>query len=105
MIPCLFDLVGRQVLSFKDSSLYLAVSSVFPSHKWYPWLFKPLRANNQKVPRGYWKVLENHRLFCDWFMQHYQLNNLEDWYSVTTPQFEEYGSTKQPLICKLFRSC
>lgn len=61
-----------------QGSLHNALSSVFPEHKWCPWMFE-----HQKVPRGYWQHHSNQKHFFDWLGERLGVKQLDDWYKVT----------------------
>jgi hypothetical protein len=64
---------------FYNQSVYNALSSVYPSHKWYPWLFG-------RAPPNYWDNIEHQRHFLDWALKELGFSKLEDWYSIPSEQ-------------------
>lgn len=66
-------------------SLFSALATVYPDHEWLEWMF-------QGVPRGFWKKQENTRRYFEWLGPKLGVKRLEDWYSFTTEDWDQYGS-------------
>lgn len=68
-------------------SLFDALSTVYPTVKWYPWKFK-----HQNVPLGYWSEIANQKKFFDELAEQIGIKNLDDWYGVLSKRLlMEYG--------------
>ncbi len=67
---------------------------------------------DKRVPQGFWDDLENHRRYITWLGQKLKITKLDDWYCVTTRDFQknrgyslinQYGGSSH-VITKLFPS-
>ena len=75
-----------QELESKNISLPQLLSTAFPNHKWYPWLFK-----HHQVPRYFWNSKQNQRWYLEWLRERLNFQSLEDWYSIKHDHFAQYG--------------
>jgi hypothetical protein len=73
----LVDIGGGSLLQeqYKNSPALL-ISSLFPEYEWLPWKFT--------VPRNYWNDVNNQRKFVDWAGKQLKINEMSDWYKITT---------------------
>jgi hypothetical protein len=66
---------GSRLLSYYGSFAN-ALQSIYPEHKWEPWML-------DKVPPGYWDDIKNQRKYFDWLAKQLHIKTPEDWYQVT----------------------
>ena len=78
---------GRALLEkVYEGSLSAALQSVYPEHKWYPWLF-----NKQKLMRGFWNDKQHQKQFLDWLGQELKYEHLDDWYNIRLEDITDNG--------------
>lgn len=65
------------LVDFYKNNLFLALSAVFPEHRWLPWKFSASR-----VPLRFWADEKNQRAFLDWCYTELRMESLDDWYRV-----------------------
>ena len=60
-----------------ENSLFNIVSTVYPQYKWLPWRF-----SNKK--KSFWLDSENWKWFMQFAAKELNLNEMNDWYNVTS---------------------
>lgn len=75
---------GGTLLHQYNSSTLNMLQTLFPEHRWLPWRF-------HYPPRGYWEDLKNQRSAMDWLAAELNIQQMEDWYSVTIKQLCDSG--------------
>ena len=66
-----------------NASAILGVEECFPEYDWKEWLFV-------SAPRKFWHDKANHRRYMDWLGQQLGYRRPEDWYGVTTRDFQQH---------------
>ena len=74
---------GKRILK-RYSSLFDALSSIYPEHDWQ--LF-----GDRKLPSGFWKEIYNQKAFLNWFATKNNIKSFEDWGVVTNSMICEAG--------------
>jgi len=77
---------GKGLINKFDGSLYLLLSSVYPSFDWKPWLFA-------SPPRNLWTTMETKHKFAKHLEQELHLQTPSDWLQVTTEDFIQHGGS------------
>lgn len=73
----IYECGGRGILHhYYSDSLFQALRDIYPTHDWAPWKFA-------RTPRGYWKDIENQRIYFDWLKKQLGYKNMEDWYNLS----------------------
>lgn len=65
------------------SSPAYAVKACFPAYEWQEWLFA-------KVPEAFWQSADNRRRYMTWLGKQLGFRHLDDWYRVTTKDFQRH---------------
>lgn len=65
------------------ASAVVGVKECFPEYDWKEWLFVC-------APRNFWKDKTNHRRYMDWLGRQLGCRRPEDWYGVTTRDFQRH---------------
>jgi hypothetical protein len=60
------------------------LSSLYPQYDWLPWKF-------EKCARYFWDDEKNQRKFLEWAGKQLKINEMSDWYKVTTKHISELG--------------
>jgi len=89
-------LPGNVIASDYNDIIPEMVQAAYPEHNWMRWKFN-------KVPKDWWALRANQRLFVDWLGQALSIIKLEEWYTITSKSFSEHGGTWH-LTCWLFQS-
>eukprot|EP01125_Pyxidicula_operculata_P011832 TRINITY_DN3871_c0_g1_i1.p1 TRINITY_DN3871_c0_g1~~TRINITY_DN3871_c0_g1_i1.p1 ORF type:complete len:468 (+),score=35.99 TRINITY_DN3871_c0_g1_i1:69-1472(+) len=63
----------------KYGSLYDILKAHYPSHTWYPWMFK-------KLSNGYWNNRENRIQYLEYLKEKLNIKSPEDWYNIEENQ-------------------
>ena len=64
----------------------LLLPAVYPEYNWLPWKFF-------KTPKNYWNDDLNKIKFVHYLAKALNINNLEDWYNVTTKDLRKHGAS------------
>ncbi len=72
---------GQRLQHYWHHSAMRAIQDCFPLYDWKPWLFAA-------APDGYWKSRGNRRDYMEWLGERLGFRNLEDWYVVTSRDFD-----------------
>lgn len=75
---------GAGLLQQYNGSLFQALASVYPGHKWDLWKFG-------KAPNGYWEASDNQKVFFEGVATKLGVKELEDWYSVDPMDVKQEG--------------
>lgn len=78
---------SRFVHKHYSASLFKAISTVYPEHKWYPWLF-------HKPPPRLWDDKQTHKNFFDWLGKELKFQQKEDFYKVKASDINWRGGSK-----------
>jgi hypothetical protein len=73
--------VGR-ILDFFGDSLAALLFSAYPEYEWKPWKFL-------HVSRSYWEDMDNQRVCFDTLARDLKLNDLSDWYKVSSADLKD----------------
>jgi hypothetical protein len=65
-------------------SLLDALRSIYPHHRWLPWLFN-------RTPRSFWKDMSNRKEFFDWVASSRGITGMEEWYNVPSQDVAAAG--------------
>jgi hypothetical protein len=66
------------------ASLIVGVKECFPQYDWKEWLF-------QMAPIKFWKDRKNHIRYMRWLGEQLKIKRPEDWYRVTTEDFQRHA--------------
>jgi hypothetical protein len=66
-----------------NASAIVGVQECFPEYDWKEWLFAC-------APRNFWKDKANHRRYMDWLGRQLGYRRPEDWYGVSTRDFQQH---------------
>lgn len=70
--------------SYWRASLIEGVKECFPQYDWKEWLFV-------NAPREFWKDKKNHHRYMQWLGEQLGIRSVEDWYSVSTEDFQKHA--------------
>eukprot|EP01122_Echinamoeba_exundans_P013192 TRINITY_DN5720_c0_g1_i1.p1 TRINITY_DN5720_c0_g1~~TRINITY_DN5720_c0_g1_i1.p1 ORF type:complete len:311 (+),score=40.76 TRINITY_DN5720_c0_g1_i1:75-1007(+) len=73
------------IQNYCGGSFVNALKETYPAHEWQEWRFA-------KVPKGFWKDLDNRKRYFNWVGQQLKLQTREDWYGVTYNQVAGLGA-------------
>jgi hypothetical protein len=68
---------------FWHTSPVHAVKECFPQYDWHEWLFS-------QVPATYWQSPANRRRYMAWLSEQLGFHQWQDWYRVTTKDFQDH---------------
>lgn len=66
---------GGLIVLHYGGSMFRALSTIFPEHKWQPWRF-------DVTPAGFWDDIDNQRRFFEWLGSELNIHQLDDWYNI-----------------------
>jgi very-short-patch-repair endonuclease len=72
----IIDNHGRRLIKIYNGSPIQFLRGVYPDYKWLEW--KLIMVSN-----GFWKDINNQKLYADWLGKELGYTKLEDWYGVT----------------------
>ena len=76
---------GSSLLGIYNNSPREILIALKPDHTWHTWLFS-------KVPKNWWKSVENQREYLTWLGERLGYKTMEDWYKITnTDLSSNYG--------------
>jgi hypothetical protein len=86
------QIMKLQPLFLEDNggTLYNALKSLQPEHKWLPWKFR-------RVEDGFWDDRANVSEYMAWASVQLNIQSLSDWYSIPVRDFYNVGGTS--LLC------
>jgi hypothetical protein len=87
---------GYSLLQRYEGSLYKLLADVYPQYSWLGWRF-------EKIPNKYWDNAEHEKSYMEWFSNHFDLKQPEDWISITEENFAETNGLS--LINKYGKHC
>lgn len=67
---------GRRYVS-DNISLHQVLTLIYPNYEWLPWKFAT-------IPVGYWNSIDNQRKFIIWFQSQRNINEMTDWYTISS---------------------
>jgi hypothetical protein len=68
---------GRALLDIMfDGSLSKLLHSVYPDHKWFPWVFR------ERAPLRFWDDMGNQKAFMNWLGEELDFHTLDNWYNI-----------------------
>ena len=74
----IYDNYGGGLIASKyNNSPLQFIQGLFPEYNWLPWKFGT-------VMKGYWKDINNQKLYADWLGTKLGYTTMEDWYQLTT---------------------
>eukprot|EP01114_Cavostelium_apophysatum_P019887 TRINITY_DN6524_c0_g1_i1.p1 TRINITY_DN6524_c0_g1~~TRINITY_DN6524_c0_g1_i1.p1 ORF type:complete len:431 (+),score=67.85 TRINITY_DN6524_c0_g1_i1:54-1346(+) len=80
----IIDCGGSGFLAESGHSLANALSRVYPHQNWQQWRFG-------RVSDGFWNDEKNVKDFMEWLIPKLGINQLDDWYSVSTKELHHFG--------------
>ena len=71
-----------------DGSLAKALTSIFPNHEWYSWIF------NQRLYKGFWEDKKNQFRFMNWLGKELGFKEMSDWYKLELRHVYNNGASR-----------
>eukprot|EP01114_Cavostelium_apophysatum_P016893 TRINITY_DN4898_c1_g1_i1.p1 TRINITY_DN4898_c1_g1~~TRINITY_DN4898_c1_g1_i1.p1 ORF type:complete len:482 (+),score=101.22 TRINITY_DN4898_c1_g1_i1:85-1530(+) len=79
----IFNFGGIGMLEYYDNSPIMALTKIFPEHKWQLWKFP-------RAAQKYWKDPTMQKEYMDWLFKELSLRSMEDWYQVQEQDFIQH---------------
>ena len=82
---------GREILLQYQNSLVHLMVKLFPEYDW-SFLFK--KKKKGKLPKEFWRSVDNQRLFCDYLFTQLNCKEMEEWYSISVKTIRKKGGAR-----------